>query len=266
MRKVVDSNYLQSDLLREYLSSACNEVVIADPVSIEAHASNIYRSFEVLMDYQSQVIILKRTQQVLRLSCSKDKCQEQLIDFDQTNEFKNFCYLLNEGQKGDKLIRNQLERFQKEFTMEKVRTEKEASFIPQQILDDFSKLTKSEKQILRESNYPYGNDMDNRIDFDINKLTNELYDGISMNTMMQSKAHRQLSFLYRNAVCSYFLALWRYLRGGLDNIRASKIRNDMVDMQIVTYATYFDGLLSVDNNMVKLYNQARKYIEFNMIA
>lgn len=266
MRKVVDSNCLQTDLLRDYLSSACNEVVIADPVSIEAHASNIYKSLEVLSDYHSQVIILKRTQQVLKLQCNGDQCQEQLIDFDQTNEFKNYCYLLNEGRKGDDFIRSQLKKIQQESMIEKSRTEKEASNIPQQILNGFSKLTKSEKQILRQSDFPYRDDMDHKINMDIDKLTKELYEGISMNTMMQSKAQRQWSFLYRNAVCSYFFALWRYLRGGLEDITAYKIRNDMVDMQIVTYATYFDGLLSNDKNAVKLYNQARKYIEFNMKA
>ena len=72
MRKVVDSNFLQSDELRDYLSkSAGNYVVLTDYAAMEAYKGDtlgtIYRSMEILADYPKQVIVLKGTQVVCGL-------------------------------------------------------------------------------------------------------------------------------------------------------------------------------------------------------
>ncbi len=66
MRKVVDSNFLQSDRLREYLSkSTKNYVVLTDYVAMEAYKdhtlASIYRSMQILADFPKQVIVLKTT-------------------------------------------------------------------------------------------------------------------------------------------------------------------------------------------------------------
>lgn len=60
MRKVVDSNFLQSDELRDYLSkSAGNYVVLTDYAAMEAYKGDtldtIYRSMEI---YLKAVLLL----------------------------------------------------------------------------------------------------------------------------------------------------------------------------------------------------------------
>lgn len=69
MRTVVDSNFLQSDGLRAYLSkSPANMAVLTDYAAMEAHKPDtlemLYRSMAIVAEFPRQVIVLKGTQAV----------------------------------------------------------------------------------------------------------------------------------------------------------------------------------------------------------
>jgi hypothetical protein len=64
--KVVDSNFLQSPKLEDYLAeSNCNFAVLTDYAAMEAYKENtlasIYKSMETLARYPAQVVVLKNT-------------------------------------------------------------------------------------------------------------------------------------------------------------------------------------------------------------
>jgi hypothetical protein len=45
-------------------------------------------------------------------------------------------------------------------------------------------------------------------------------------------------------------------KGGYMDVPLSKFQNDIIDMTYVAYATYFDGVLSKDNKVNKIFSQA----------
>jgi hypothetical protein len=49
--------------------------------------------------------------------------------------------------------------------------------------------------------------------------------------------------------------LRRFAEGGLGEISPEKLRNDFVDMMLVAYGTYFDGLMSSDKNVNYMYQE-----------
>jgi hypothetical protein len=49
--------------------------------------------------------------------------------------------------------------------------------------------------------------------------------------------------------------------GGPKGVKAEKIRNDIVDVSFATFATYFDGLLSMDEKARRIYQQAAIVLE-----
>ena len=65
------------------------------------------------------------------------------------------------------------------------------------------------------------------------------------------------AFLFRHSVCAFVWSLDWISQGGADNVRADRLRNDLVDVIFATYATYFDGLLSKDEKALRVYKQAR---------
>ena len=69
----------------------------------------------------------------------------------------------------------------------------------------------------------------------------------------------------RNGVSSFLYPIPKYgpdlvKDGGIDQISKEKIRNDIVDISYVTYATYFDGLLSLDKKLNAIYIDTLKYL------
>ncbi len=113
MRKIVDSNYLQSECLRTYLSaSRDNYAVLTDYAAMEAFKGDtlvsIYRSMEILADYPKQVIVLKSTGVVCGLRGRRKGLQRRMIDEEQTDGFANWCSGLEKAKAGDVALQKQL--------------------------------------------------------------------------------------------------------------------------------------------------------------
>ncbi|RDJ01383.1 hypothetical protein B5K06_33615 [Rhizobium grahamii] len=65
-RKVVDSNAMQSEALRSFLSSSTNNcAVLNDYAAMEAYKGDtlisIFRSMEIVCEFPRQIIVLKTT-------------------------------------------------------------------------------------------------------------------------------------------------------------------------------------------------------------
>jgi len=113
MRKVVDSNFLQCEKLRAYISaSPDNYVLLTEYVAMEAYKGDtlksIYRSLELLAQYPKQVIVLKGTQIVCGLTGRDAASQEPLIDETQSREFSEYCHHLLAAERGDQFYQRQL--------------------------------------------------------------------------------------------------------------------------------------------------------------
>ena len=65
------------------------------------------------------------------------------------------------------------------------------------------------------------------------------------------------TFIFRNALCMYLLALEWAAFGGVKDASPDRLRNDMIDMNFAAYATFFDGLLSADAKLVRIHQDAR---------
>src|ERR1700722_7358516 len=113
VRKVVDSSFLESEALREYLAaSSDNYAVVPDYVAMEAYKGDtlgqIYSRMAILGECPRQVIVLKATQEICNLSGRAAASQTPLIDVDQTRGFPEYCQCLLDGQRGDVSLQKKL--------------------------------------------------------------------------------------------------------------------------------------------------------------
>lgn len=69
------------------------------------------------------------------------------------------------------------------------------------------------------------------------------------------------TFLFRYATAGYIVALRRIKEGGANGASPEKIRNDLVDAMIATYATYFDGFLSEDERANEIYGTTSELLK-----
>jgi hypothetical protein len=81
------------------------------------------------------------------------------------------------------------------------------------------------------------------------------------------KAHRSVTewpkvpevrdtFIFRYALCGYLSILRRIRDGGARKAKPKVLRNDVVDLSFVAFATYFDGLLTADKRAAEIYADA----------
>ena len=63
------------------------------------------------------------------------------------------------------------------------------------------------------------------------------------------------TFVFRVTFTLYLLGIRKFAAGGFGDISAEKLRNDFVDMMLVAYGTYFDGLMSEDKNVSYMYQE-----------
>ncbi len=121
-RKVVDSNQLQDEALRSYLSASIdNYVILTDYAAMEAYKGDtlacIYDRLRILAQHPNQVLILKGTQYICGLGGRAAVSQSPLIDETQTREFPEFCQHLLAAERGDLSLQQQLLEHGREATV-----------------------------------------------------------------------------------------------------------------------------------------------------
>lgn len=264
MRKVVDSNFLQSPKLRDYLaSSSKNFALLTDYAAMEAYKgdtlASIYKSMSVLSEYPEQVIVLKNTQAVCGLNGNSSGLQKRLIDGSQTKNFKKYCRALLAANKGDLRLQKQLLDHGREATSHIDKLLGDASLLRETFEDLANNYTAEELRILRTGK-----------DF-TEAMFDKFIEGVMLMAAYQFRDHPKVRdlpeaktlhnrFIFRSALCSFVLALDWISVGGAKDVNVGKIRNDMIDTNFSAFATYIDGLLTEDRKLMRLYKVARSFI------
>jgi hypothetical protein len=260
MRKVVDSNMLQSDALREYLcNSSRNYVVLTDYSAMEAYKGDtllsIYRSMEILATRPRQVIVLKGTQAICGLRGRASGLQRRMIDEHQTRGFEGYCRGLYAARNGDKKIEAQLLKHGREATAHLGRVLLDAKAMPY-IFDDMAEAyTMAELKALRLSR-SFTDQMGDKIMRNVLVVAASVFRDHPKVNKLPGWSELSNTFIFRFSLCAYLWALGWISVGGASRTKPERLRNDMVDVNFAAYATYFDGLLTADRKAAEIYRDA----------
>jgi hypothetical protein len=265
MRKVVDINYLQRPELEDYLKSKDNFIVLTDYTDMEMFKCNALESLacklEIISRYPNQVIVLKETQELVSLTLTANKIPYILIDQTSTSGFSTFCNNAKAAYEGDELLSAAISK----KTSYAHRYSEWLMHSHQPIVDGIKGIPKlyapSDLKALRKGE-ELSEDFMDRITKNIIELTELL---LAKHPDVKTLPKFDLlknSYAFRFATCAYFLSLRWIKDGGIDQVSPEKLRNDVVDMSYATYATYFDGLLSMDKKMNELYDKSLNYLRY----
>jgi len=260
MKMIVDSNYLQCEALRDYLSASTeNCAVLTDYAAMEAFKGNtqvIYRSMEILAESPNQVIVLKSTQDVCGISPSDAVRPDGLIDFDQTRGFAAFCYHLARAKCGDPSLRMQLAQSGREAAAHMDRILADMPQLNLGIEQIAATYSAEELKILRRRE-PLTPKMGEKLIHQVMLLAGELFSKHPRVAEVPGGPEVRNTFIFRHAICAYALALRAIEDGAGGRARPQKLRNDYVDVNFATFATFFDGLLSADKKAQSIYVEAK---------
>jgi hypothetical protein len=262
---VVDSNALQSPLLRDYLSkSIANFAVLTDYASMEAYKDNtlvsIFSSMAILADFPRQVIVLKATGVVCGLRGREPGLQRRLINREQTRGFPKYCDHLLAANSGNISLRKQLCLLGRAADAQMVRMLADAVNIPESVEQIANAFTEAELKIIR-TGLPFSEKLGLKIQRNIGELAKSLFSKHPHPPVVRTVDEVPNTFLFRSALCSFLWALDWISTGGPKGVKTERIRNDLVDVTFATFATYFDGLLSMDEKPCRIYRQAAFLLE-----
>jgi hypothetical protein len=272
MRKVVDSNFLESPALRAYLSASSDYYVLMTAyVAMEAYKGDtlpwIYRRMEILAQYPKQVLVLKGMGEVCGLDGRTVRSQKSLIDETQTREFLEFCQHLLAAKGGDLSLQSQLLENGREATAHIDRMLKDMPKLASGIDLTARALSPAELEILRRRERPTPEILEELIQnpqmlrkliVNITSMAAYLFKDHPSVTQWPKLPEARDAFMFRYAICGYVSILMRIGDGGPGKTKPEKLRNnDVIDVNIAAFATYFDGLLTADKRAAEIYAGAQ---------
>ncbi|WP_141229037.1 hypothetical protein [Pseudomonas fragi] len=258
MHLIIDSNQLQHPKLREFLKNPKNRAVLTDFSAMEAYKgdtlNSIFKSMSVVSDFPTQVIILKGSAKVCGMSGRQKGLQRRLIDETQTSEFPKFAHDLRKAESGNMHLRRQLLDLGKSATehLEKMLIDAEQMREVFTILGN--EYTKEERAALREQRM-YTSSMVDRLARTLLVITDQIFKDAPIVRKRPSFKELPNTLIFRFSLACYVMAITRSARGGMRNMRPDRLRNDLVDMIFVAYGTYFDGIMSDDENVNVMFTE-----------
>jgi hypothetical protein len=257
LRKVIDTNYLKSPELKEYLAKPGNHVVIPDLVLMErlrgGDLESICQQLELLMQHPKQVVVLKSTHAVAGLRKRRRRgLQRRRVDKDQTQGFEEWCKKLELARKGDNELRKQFAEKCELAAADLAEMAKAQDTYAANLAEHAKKYSEAELEILQKGK-PIPADLLKKIKGNILDLAQALFLAHPYFKKLPAVKHLPNAFLFRYAISGYVVALRRLKEGGANGASAEKIRNDLVDAMIAAHATYFDGLSSEDKKAKEIH-------------
>jgi len=269
MRKVIDTNFLQTEALRAYLAASTdNYAVLTEFAAMESYKQDALDALNsqmgVLVQFPTQVIVLKGTLDVCSLSGRDAGTWERMIDETQTREFPEFCQHLIAAKRDDLSIREQIIENGREARANLDRMLSGSTPLSRGIEQMQQTYTPTELKSLRQRK-GLTPQLQDKLVRDVLSLAGELMKQHPSVTDIPRDPQIRNTFLFRFALCASVSILKRIEEGDAEMVSDENLRNDMVDVNFAAFATYFDGLFTDDKRAADTYARS-EYLLREMFA
>jgi hypothetical protein len=258
-RMVIDTNYLQADDLKSYLSASTgNKVVVTPFVELEMLKGdapvNVVKSTETLAERSKQVVLTKDPMSVARLKGRRKGMKKRLIGGGRTSAFRKWSRHTRErGRCGDERSLRRIARGAAGAHAQLADMRKDAQTF-QQNIDEARKLyTKEELDAFRENKFTPA--LIEKLRGQVMDMTQQFYECHPDKPEWPPKDDVFHTYIFRFALCARLHALYVIANGVAKE--PENLPNDYIDVSVAAYATCFDGLLSKDKMTQDIYGKAR---------
>lgn len=264
--KVADANTLRRPpLLSDFFEADPNNiVVITDFCCMECYKGDglrtIGKSLAIIAQHPTQVVVLKGTQQLATLTGQMLLGREGFVDWDQTRDFGQFCMLVARALRGDANLLAQLRTHAAEANGYLAKLADEARSVADAVKQITKDLPEEMVRRLRSKSPLIGDDI-KTVMTGVALLAREFLIASPHFSGPTLEKHPSRSFVFRFALAGYLLAIDWVASGGIETAPAALLGNDVVDMNYVAHATFFDGVISNDRKLNQLYRDARLFLD-----
>jgi len=263
MRVVIDSNKIRSAELRAFLSlSAQNCAVLTDYTVMEAYKGDtlvsIQASWDVLREFPNQVLVLKGTLDAGLVDCRAAGIADRFVWKEETKALPDYVRALDRAAIGEQFIINQL-KARGRWAQSHMDWMLERSGDMHLSIQEFeSFFTKAELARFRRREQ-WKRETAEKFHGVVEHLARICFAAHPGKPHWPARKHLVNHLLFRHAVAYAFYMLQLVQRGATTR-KPRAVRNDTVDVIIATYATYFNGLMSADNQASIIHHLARFFL------
>jgi hypothetical protein len=255
MLYVVDKNALSTDELRKFfIADQRNTAVLTDYLAHDIFAApdtrHIRESFKVVAEFPKQTVVLKSNAAIARLRWHKSGLTGRMIDEERTANLRDYCIAVN--RRDASMTRDLLEK--SDHAYEHVQSLLQAAGVVRNRLAlKIATYPKREVDAIRRS-AKISREFQSQFIADIIGDTKALYAEIGFLRGQLPPAKQVVYTMpFRFTVCVTALQLIWTKRGKLPQ-NPERVRNDITDMTYAAYATYFDGLMTNDQDLLLSFN------------
>lgn len=185
--------------------------------------------------------------------------QRRLIDKKQTKDFPVYVRALSRARHGDTKIQEEILEKARDANGHLSVMLKEAEEMKDTIAKLGSEYTKQERRIIRDKG-AYTEEMIKRLMATVLEISGFMFADQANTRKRPTVSEVPNTLAFRYSLSCYLLIMKLYAEGGVTNTAPKTLRNDFVDMGIVAYATFFDGLLSADARLVETFNETCAFL------
>lgn len=207
---------------------------------------------EIISEFPKQVIILKSSKVISGLKGKVSGSQKRMIDYHQTKGFAEYIRDLKQAKAGNIYKLNSLLDHGKAAISHFEGSLIHATEMKKAFDQAACWLTKDERKIIRD-NLAYTHDLINKTIYFALSLSSMAFATHPNVRIRPTYEELPYTYIFRLALCYTILALDWAAKGGAIDANPDKIQNDMVDMHLVAFATFFDGLLTIDKKMIRIH-------------
>lgn len=261
IRKIVDSNGLQNPKIFEFLEqSPRHQIILTEPVNAEMHqdfaAKTLHRRLEAARRFPGQVLLARNMKQASYFSSKTKGLARRLLDFPHTAKFRRFCSDMYAGRDVSAVERTILanEAVAKRRRMRELGSAESLIAAYEEIASNFTSSQLDE--LRRRERY---SEATQRKLVDIAFLGGMKIAPVERRELDRPKtigdAVNQFPFRYALATTLLFT---RWVGGGRQKkIKLPKLRNDVIDIGVATFGTYYHGVVTLDAKLIDIHRELR---------
>jgi hypothetical protein len=270
MRRVVDTNYLKRDEFRDYLAASRENVaVLTSSTELEMlkveKQSEFLALTEIMARYPGQIIVARDMHAAARLRGRRKGVKKRLTDGKRTSGVRKWLRSHDRIRRGEKSFHLRVKAHEQVLAQLKDEVEGATDFYHD--LEQHAQLnyTPDEIAAIRRGD-EFSPALRAKVVAAIKEFANRFYAASPYHREPPAGDALHYSFIFRFALCAYLHALHWIAKGGAPGRNPEKMANDLADVTVAAFGTCFDGVLSNDKFVTKLYGQAMDMLKSDFMV
>lgn len=264
-RLVIDSNMLQSPVLRDFLSYSGDHVAVLPEyawfeIYKQQSLAGLTAGLSVIGDFPDQLIVLEPWNRIAAIEAECPELVDRMGVEGVADGIRQMAAELADLAGDESQVSDQLrERWASSAEQAEdmlLGADDIAVSLPE-IADIFS----THEIRLCRTNARYTTQMFEKIFGAAEGLYEYFSEARGVVTHPERSQARYDSYLYRQGLVTIIYALWWIRSGSQPPKRLDRVRNDIIDMQFAVYGTYFSGLLTEDRKAGWIHQNLREALK-----